>query len=76
MLNDANKSNQQGDLVVAPICDHSVTQADRVAAGAAFHATIPRYPAGTRVVVTGSYVLDHEHGGMEIHSVTRITQTQ
>jgi hypothetical protein len=63
MLNDGNKSDQLRGLVFEPICDHSVTQADAVAAGASFHATIPRYPAGTRVVVTGSYVLDHEHGG-------------
>lgn len=41
MLNDGNKSNQDGDLVVEPICDHSVIQADRVAAGASFHATNP-----------------------------------
>lgn len=75
MLNDGNKSNQHGDLVVEPICDHNVTQADAVAACASFHSTIPHYPAGTRVVVTGSYVLDHEHGWMEIHPVTRITQT-
>jgi hypothetical protein len=76
MLNDGNKSNQGRDLVVEPICDHTVTQTDAIEACKTFQSTIPHYRAGTRVVVTGSYVRDHEHGWMEIHPVTRITQTQ
>ena len=75
LLNSGNKSNQGGDLVVEPICDHTVTQPDAVGACSTFHSTIPHYPAGTRVLVTGSHVLDHEHGWMEIHPVTRITAT-
>jgi len=76
MLNDGNKTNQGGNLVVEPICDHAVTQTDAVASCETFHSGIPRYPVGTRVVVTGSEVLDHQHGWMEIHPVVRITQTQ
>ena len=76
MLNDGNTSNQSRDLVVEPICDHTGTQTDAIGACKTFQSTIPHYRAGTRVMVTGSYVRDHEHGWMEIHPVTRITQTQ
>jgi len=30
MLNDGKKTNQGGNLVVEPICDHTVTQSDAV----------------------------------------------
>jgi len=76
LLNDANRSAQGGNLVVEPICDHDPTQTDAIASCTTFHSTIPHYPAGTHVVVVGSYVLDNEHGWMEIHPVIRITAMQ
>ena len=76
MLNEGNNNHQGGNLVVEPICDHTVSQSDAVAACETFHSAIPRYPVGTRVAVIGSYVLDHEHGWMEIHPVVRITPVQ
>ncbi len=76
LLNDGNRTHQGGNLVVEPICDHNVIQPDAIASCATFHSRIPHFRAGTYVVVVGSYVLDHEHGWMEIHPVVRITETQ
>ena len=76
LLNDGNRQHQGGNLVVEPICDHTVTQKDAKAACADFQSRIPHFPNGTRVTVVGSYVLDHEHGWMEIHPVVRITEIQ
>jgi hypothetical protein len=74
LLNDGNRQNQGGNLVVEPICDHTVTQEDAKAACSDFQSRIPHFKNGTHVTVVGSYVLDHEHGWMEIHPVVRITE--
>jgi hypothetical protein len=73
LVNSVNVSDQQGDLVLEPVCVGPVSQADAVAACQGFTSTV-RIPAtGSRVRVTGSYVLDADHGWMEIHPVSRIT---
>ena len=74
LLNDGKRVHQGGNLVVEPICDHEVTQADAVAACENFHPMIPRFKSGTRVMVVGSYVHDKEHGWMEIHPIVRMTE--
>ena len=74
LINSANVKNQFGDLVVEPICVNKVTQADAISACQDFHQNIEVPPVGAHVELTGSYVLDKEHGGWaEIHPVTSIT---
>lgn len=74
LVNSANVNVQYGDLVLEPICQNPVTQPDAVGACANFHQNINIPPVGAHVTVTGSYVLDQDHGGWaEIHPVTSIT---
>lgn len=75
LVNAANDHYQDGDLVLEEICQGSVTQADAVGAcrGVPHNLTVPS--AGDKVTVTGSYVLDQNHGWMEIHPVTTLTIT-
>jgi len=72
LLNDANLAGEGGDLVVEPICQGPVTQPDARAACQDFHQDINIPSVGTHVTITGDYVLDNEHGWMEIHPVTSI----
>jgi hypothetical protein len=73
LINSANIKNQFGDLVVEPICVNRVTQADAISACQNFHQNISIPPIGSHVNITGSYVLDKEHGNWaEIHPVTTI----
>jgi hypothetical protein len=73
LVNQANQENQFGDLVLEPICIGKVTQATAISACQNFHQNIDIPPVGSHVRVTGSYVLDKEHGEWaEIHPVTTI----
>lgn len=78
LLNARNKAAQADALVVEPICQNPVTQADAQEACRDFHSTVEVPPKGSHVRVLGSYVLDAEarHGWMEIHPVTRIEVVQ
>jgi hypothetical protein len=75
LVNTVNDEYEHGDLVLEEICQGSVTQADAVAAcqGVPHNLTVPS--VGQRVRVSGSYVLDADHGWMEIHPVTSLTIT-
>jgi hypothetical protein len=75
LVNSANVSYEHGDLVLEVICQGTITQADAVAAcrGLHQHVTIPS--VGDKAKVWGSYVLDADHGWMEIHPVSHITVT-
>ena len=75
LVNSANVTNEHGDLVLEEICQGPVTQADAIDAcqGVPHNLTVPS--AGDRARVTGSYVLDADHGWMEIHPVTKLTVT-
>ena len=75
LVNSANVTYEDGDLVLEEICQGPVTQADAIDAcqGVPHNLTVPS--AGDGVKVTGSYVLDADHGWMEIHPVTRLTVT-
>jgi hypothetical protein len=74
LINSANVNGQFGDLVMEPICVNPVTQPSAIAACQDFHQNIDIPPVGSHVEITGSYVLDNEHGGWaEIHPVTSIT---
>ncbi len=70
LINQENIDKQHGDLVLEPICEHPVTQEDAIAACSGFAGNITSPTVGSHVQVIGSYVLDTEHGWMEIHPVT------
>ncbi len=73
LVNAGNTEREHGDLVLEVICAGSVSQADAVTA---CHGVTPRVRSaspGDRIRVTGSYVLDADHGWMEIHPASRIT---
>lgn len=76
LLNSVNASDQHGDLVVETICVNPVTQADAVQACNGYQSNVTIPSTGTHVTITGSYVLDKDHGWMEIHPVTSITEGQ
>lgn len=65
---------EHGDLVLEPVCELPVTQADAVSACAGYHNPLLVPPVGSHVTVTGAYVLDLDHGWAEIHPVMTITQ--
>ena len=75
LLNARNISIQAGCLVVEPVCEDPVTQADAVAACKDFHSPVRRPTNNERVRIRGSFILDTEpnHGWTEIHPVTSIT---
>jgi len=72
-VNNKNVSDQQGDLVLEPVCVKPVTQADAVAACAGYVNPIVLPPVGTHTAVTGAWVLDTDHGWLEIHPVSSFT---
>ena len=72
LLNSVNIEKQHGDLVLEPICQNSITQRNAVGPCKGFSKFISVPRVGTHVTVTGSYVLDTEHGWTEIHPVTKI----
>jgi hypothetical protein len=75
LLNQANLQEQQGRLVLEPICSNPVTQSDtleeRVCEGFTQNIFGTDF-VGQRVVVRGAYVIDMDHGWTEIHPVTSI----
>lgn len=74
MVNPVNVAKQHGDLVLEPVCEGPVTQADAKAACAGYRSPVVVPPVGTHVAVIGAYVTDSEHGGWaEVHPVTSIT---
>ena len=77
LVNESNMKNQNGNLVVEVICQRPVTQQDAIGACANFSQHIDIPPLGTHVRVTGSYVLDKQHGNWaEIHPVSSIEKIQ
>lgn len=71
-LNAKNLSNEDGNLVFEPVCMYRVTQKDAVDACKNYKQDIVVPPVGTHVRMTGSHVLDTQHGHKEIHPVTSI----
>jgi hypothetical protein len=72
LLNERNKTAQGDTLILEPICQHAVVQADAQAACRDFHSPVNVPKAGDKVRVVGSYVLDKATGWMEIHPVSSI----
>jgi hypothetical protein len=75
LLNQANLDQQHGYLVVEAICSNPVSQRDTIREGVCNGFSQNIFSAdliGRRVEVTGAYVLDQDHGWMEVHPVTSI----
>lgn len=73
MINAANRAYEYGELVTEAICLFGpITQADAVGPcrGLTRKPTIPA--VGDRVAITGSYVIDADHGWAEIHPVSYV----
>ena len=73
MLNSSNYSGELGKLVCEPVCATTVTQSDAISSCANFTNTVYIPNVGERVIVTGPYVTDNDHGWNELHPVTSIT---
>lgn len=69
LINERNRAEQQGSLVVEIVCDNPVSQQDAVATCASVSSALrlPPPSAGAHISVTGPYVIDASHGWMEIH---------
>jgi hypothetical protein len=67
-----NVSDQAGDLILEPVCENPITQADAVAACQGYHNPLVLPPVGSRVSVMGPFVLDTDHGWNEIHPLESI----
>lgn len=73
LLDQRNIDGQRGDLVAEVICARSVRQVDAVDACADWETHINLH-RGEHVRVTGAYVLDREHGWMELHPVSNVEE--
>jgi hypothetical protein len=72
LINSMNTDGQHGDLVLEPVCERVVTQRDAMAACSGYTNPINVPPVGTHVVAVGAYVLDNQHGWMELHPLYEI----
>lgn len=70
LLNQMNISSQQGDLVLEPICQGKVTQADAVQPCSGYAGPFFQPRVGQRYLVRGAHVNDSVHGWNELHPVT------
>jgi len=75
LLNNGNITKLNGNLQIEAICQApvhpDVPDAQRTCAN--FSGTVPIPAVGTQVRVTGVYVLDSDHGWMEIHPISVMT---
>ncbi len=72
-LNAGNTSNEEGNLVFEVVCKFRVKQADAVQACKGYASNVVIPPIGSRVAITGSWVMDDNHAHWnEIHPVTKI----
>jgi len=75
LLNNGNITKLNGNLQIEAICQApvhpDVPDAQRTCAN--FSGTVPIPAVGTHVRVTGVYVLDSDHGWMEIHPISVMT---
>lgn len=75
LLNNGNITHLSGNLQIEAICEApvhpDVPDAQRTCAN--FTGTVPIPAIGTHVQVTGVYVLDSDHGWMEIHPISVLT---
>ena len=70
LLNAGNISGLSGHLQTEAICQAPPQTAESKAACRNFAGSVVIPPDGTRVQVTGTYVLDTNHGWMELHPIS------
>jgi hypothetical protein len=70
LLNEKNISRQYGDLVLEPICQGKVRQADAAEPCSRYDGPYFQLQVGQRYRVSGAYVHDADHGWNELHPVT------
>ncbi|MEI7803282.1 MAG: hypothetical protein WCI97_11580 [Bacteroidota bacterium] len=73
LLNSKNLTEQNGCLVLEIICAKKVTQADAIGPCSGYYNNIIVPGIGDQISVSGSYVLDTNHGWNEIHPVSSLT---
>jgi len=75
LLNAENTAKLNGWLQIEVVCQANARSNDTapILACQDFAGSVPVPPVGTRVRVTGTYVLDHNHGWTEIHPVSVLT---
>jgi hypothetical protein len=75
LLNDRNRRYTRGSLLleVVPADQPGCRKGQPVTGGTCTGANVRSPRSGTHVTVTGPYVLDRDHGWMEIHPVWRIS---
>lgn len=69
MLNDSNRRNQRGDLVLEIVCGRRATGTAPIAACAGADPSAMLPALNSHVVATGAYVFDSTHGWLELHPV-------
>jgi len=72
-LDADNLGQQAGDLVLEPVCENPIRQADAVSACQGYHNALVLPPVGSHVVVMGPFMLDTDHGWDEIHPLESVT---
>jgi hypothetical protein len=75
LLNGGNMTSLGGYLQIECVCQSPIKPSvpDAVRACMNFTGTVPIPAVGARVQITGTYVLDKDHGWMEIHPVSVLT---
>ena len=73
LLNSKNLTEQNGCLVLEIICAKKVTQADALVPCSGYYNNVIVPGIGDNISVSGSYVLDTNHGWNEIHPVSSLT---
>ena len=63
---------EMDEALIEPVCEGKITQQDAQAACAGYANPIRVPPVGTRVTAVGAYVLDNQHGWMELHPLFEI----
>ena len=76
LLNEKNISKQHGDLVLEPICQGKVRQADADEPCSRYNGPYFEPQIGQRYLVSGAYVHDADHGWNELHPITSMQTVQ
>jgi len=76
LLNEKNIARQYGDLVLEPICQGKVRQADAAEPCSQYPGPYFEPEIGQRYLVSGTYVHDADHGWNELHPVTSMQPIQ
>ncbi len=76
LLNEKNVSRQHGDLVLEPICQGNVRQADAEEPCSRYNGPYFEPQIGQRYLASGTYVHDADHGWNELHPVTSMQTVQ